>query len=153
MILDPAVYAHVRRTFSKHDQDWEDRVHDAVVKFLTMDEPAEPIADARAYLATMARFRQRDTHRARVRHPHARIDAKGPDGQPSIAERLAAQSDREHRDNMRAIFHALKPGERRMVRLMLDGYTQAEIAKKLTIPHSTLKTRVRAIRLRTMATE
>lgn len=148
MILDPAVYAHVRRSAFKC-QDWEDRVHDAIVKFLTMDEPAEPIADPRAYLAVMIRRQRTDYHRAVVRRPTVSIDTPVSDSdgdQTTFADRLRAKDDAAHAEKMAEIFGRLTKGEAEIVRLMLDGYTQAEIAERLNVKYMTFKTRLRRMR-------
>lgn len=148
MTITPELYASVRRSAFKA-QDWEDRVHDAIVKFLTMDEPAEPVKDLTAYLAVMIRRQRTDYHRAVVRRPTVSIDTPVSDSdgdRATFADRLRAKDETAHAEKMAEIFGRLTKGETEIVRLMLDGYTQAEIAERLQVKYATFKTRLRRMR-------
>ncbi len=146
------VYTAIRKNAYRADQDWEDRVQDAAVwllehdgtKIETDDEgndvvsPIEP--DHAIALGTL--YMKGKIRNGWKRKIHTSLtDAAAF----AIAERATAIKPDTTREELRERIAALPAASRAICAMLLEGLTQAEIAKKLTVKPATLRKRIERI--------
>lgn len=157
MVITIEQYADLWNARHRFGQDGADRIHDAVLTLLEIPpirfdkrtnewRDVEPIG----FGISLARGHFRNEYR-RALKVQTILDAPGPGR--TMAETLASGDARTARDTIARALRALKPGERQIVRLMLHGYTQAEIADRLRLKHGTFRKRLHALRARVGAAE
>lgn len=132
----------VRRRVADADAA-EDLVQDTLAKLAAQLHDAPPAGPLHAWVLRVARNAIVDHYRAR-RGPDAPVDdvtAEDPAAERLEREGLLA--------SFRAFVHALPPGQREAVLLTeYEGLTQKQLADRLGIPVSTVKSRVQRGRKR-----
>jgi RNA polymerase sigma factor (sigma-70 family) len=160
MIITHEQYADLWNARHRFGQDGADRIHDAVVTLMEIpavrfDKKTNEWRDVEpvGFGISLARGHFRNEYR-RALKVQTILDAPTADGDGhTMAETLASGDAKTARDTIARALRALKPGERQIVRLMLHGYTQAEIADRLRLKHGTFRKRLHALRARVGAAE
>lgn len=142
-------------------QDGADRIHDAVVTLMEIpavrfDKRAGEWRDVEpvGFGISLARGHFRNDYRRTLKVQTILDAPKAGDGEGrTMADTLASGDAKTARDTIARALRALRPGERQIVRLMLHGYTQAEIADRLRLKHGTFRKRLHALRARVGTTE
>lgn len=160
MVITHEQYVDLWNARHRFGQDGADRIHDAVLTL--MEIPAirfdkktnewrdiEPVG----FGIALARGHFRNEYR-RALKVQTILDAPTADGEGrTMADTLASGDVKTARDIIARALRALRPGERQIVRLMLHGYTQAEIADRLKLKHGTFRKRLHALRARVGSAE
>ena len=153
MNISTDIYTAIRRNAYRMDQDWEDRVQDAAVWLLEHDgtktetddegnDVTTPIEPEHAIALGTLHMRGKIRNGWKRKIHTSLTDAAAF----AIAERATAVRPDTTRDDLRERIAALPKASRAICVMLLEGLTQAEIAKKLTINPNTLRTRIRAMR-------
>lgn len=166
-MINETIYANIRRHASRFDQDWEDKVQDAAV-FLMEHDGTVDVDDVRRFrmreglptddLPESGTVPMTEEHAARLGSLHVRggirnirrgraIHQSLTDAAAfAIAERATAIRPDTTRAELIERINGLPLASQEVCRLLLMGYTQAQIATKLAINASTLRWRIRQMR-------
>lgn len=124
-----------------------DDVLQTVLLRLLQRSADDPPRSVHAWLFAVARSVVADLHRARRSTPPESLEAELPDAPPDAAARHEAAACLE------PLLAELTPADQEILRAAdLEGAPQAELARRLGVPASTVKSRVQRARARLRAT-
>lgn len=144
----PPIHALARRALSTEAEDTAQDIFIALWQSSSRFDPA--LGSELTFVMTLARRKIIDRLRARARRPD--FAPLPPDPASSPAPSLSDASElADSAARARAALYQLRPEERNVLELsLLQGFSQSEVAEKISLPLGTVKTHARRglIRLR-----